>query len=1252
MLSGSAQRRIAAIGETMVIAALYFATARLALLLAFQNTNASPVWPPSGLALALVLLRGRGVWPGLLIGAWLANVVTFANAGTLGGVSACITAAAIAAGNVAEALVGAWLLNRIIGRDQPLWARPRNVVVFAACVAFACLIASANGASALMVSGVIPRPLWGVVCSTWWIGDVVGTLVVCPMLLSWFWPHERAPGRWRSTTWILYVGAAIAGYLAFVDTASLRSSLIAPLPALAMLFWAVLSFGVSEAVTVTAIMSGIAIWRTVHGSGPFVRVQLNDALLLLQVTVGVGIVTILLMVSALRSARRSVPSDAVARPTTPKTWSPAAIVVGVIGLAVTIGLWRSLQDEQERRIDASVRAEATHIGERLQSAMTASANSVRRMSERWHQRGGTPYQEWVHDTAAYIRDDSWLSAIAWVDATRTIRWIAPVEENKAAIGMDLDADPERRRAMDRARTAVYAMTEMVDLRQGGVGSLVYFAIGSEDRPEYISGLFRVDVLLSHLRATSNARFAVSIRDGSGRVAGDDATKARRWSCAITQPILDRQWQIEVAALPLLLQSLHSPLPTVALCLGSALTALLSIAIHLAQVSRQQNRDVRAANRLLEERTEDLVKANQAAKWSEERFRAVVQSANAAIITAGPDGLIRSWNAGAARIFGFSDDEMLGQPLMKIMPERFREAHAQGLRRVSTGTPSRLVGTTVALEGLRKDGSEFPIELSLGNWRDEDGLNFSGVIMDITERKRAQDLIGMNFAKAAEFERMVELSLTPMCIANTQGYFIRVNQACVDILGWSADELTTTPYREFLHPDDLERTTREASSLAAGTNTEAFENRYRCRDGSYRNLLWTASVDLAAQRIYCVAHDLTKFKQMEVALIAARNAAESAAQAKSAFLASMSHEIRTPMNGIIGMISILLESELSSDQRLQAQTVGNSADALLTIVNDLLDFSKIEAGAMRIESTPFDLPRIVADVVDLIGIKAREKNLQLKVSIESGLPERLLGDSGRIRQILINLLGNSIKFTPSGSVVLSIAQLAGSGSTIRFSIKDTGIGIAADKMPLLFQRFMQADSSTTRKFGGTGLGLAISKRLAELMQGALTVESEEGIGSTFHLDLPLSAAPQKIGAAAEPVQIHTPLSPWRVMVAEDNPVNQRVAAMHLRKLGCTVDLAANGLEALALEAQFAFDLILMDCQMPEMDGFEATKLLRERRPAGSRRVPIVALTANAMPEDIDRCLAVGMDAHLAKPLYIDNLRQLLRRLQAASTSSTT
>ncbi|MCW2245856.1 PAS domain S-box-containing protein [Azospirillum fermentarium] len=537
--------------------------------------------------------------------------------------------------------------------------------------------------------------------------------------------------------------------------------------------------------------------------------------------------------------------------------------------------------------------------------------------------------------------------------------------------------------------------------------------------------------------------------------------------------------------------------------------------------------------------------------SEERAKAMMDQAVDAIITITDRGIIHSVNPACLKLFGYTAGEMVGRNVHMLLPGHYRQHHDDLMRANLRSGDYTVVGRQREVVARHKNGGEVLIEMGVSEVRVNNRCFYTGVIRDITERKRAQ-------------------------------------QALVDA------------------------------------------------------------------NFYLEQRVAARTQEVE----AARRRAENAARAKADFLAMMSHEIRTPMNGVLGMVRLLLDTPLDAQQRDYAETVLSSGEALLAILNDVLDMSKLEAGRVTLERVDYDLPRLVRGVVSLLSSRAAERGLSLTAAIGATVPAWVRGDPARIRQVLLNLVSNAVKFTPAGSVTVTVSVDSGAPPMLTFAVTDTGIGIAEDAIPHLFTEFFQADSSISRRFGGTGLGLAICRRLVSLMGGAIRADSRVGEGSCFRFTVPLdiAALPAPRHAAAEktvPPGIRLP--PLTVLLAEDNPVNQKVAVALLTRAGHRVTVAADGEEAVALAARRCFDVVLMDMQMPRMDGLEATRRIRAlpHPPAAAGQtpatVPIIALTANArpgngdgVPGDAERCRAAGMSDYVSKPIVPEALQAALLR----------
>ncbi len=832
-----------------------------------------------------------------------------------------------------------------------------------------------------------------------------------------------------------------------------------------------------------------------------------------------------------------------------------------------------------------------------------------------------------------------------------------------------------------------------------------------------------------------------------------------------------------------------------------------------------------------------------AQAAERKFHTLLEMAPDAIVMTDVQGTIVLANRQVERIFGYPPGLLIGQPIEILVPESVRDIHRA---RYHESPQARPMGTSLHLTGRRQDGTEFPIQTSLSHAETAEGSFAMAAVRDMSQQQM----------EAAERERLgrdirllLDSTVGGLCGVDRQGLCTFINRAGAALLGYEPDELLGRDLHALIHhshedgspyPGD-ECPIYRAAQAGQGCQIDdevlwrrdgtSFPSEIASRPVYEAGVLKGAVVTFAGTtarkqieaQIKAYAEELVqKNSTLDRALVDA----EAAMLAKSTFLATMSHEIRTPMNGVIGMTSLLLDTDLTPDQRELAETVRSCGSHLLTLINDILDFSKIEAGKMNLENIDFDLRAAVDETLDLLAERAVGKGVELLCLVHADVPAVLRGDPGRLRQILLNLVGNAIKFTEQGDVVLSVKllQQTDTGVTVRFEVQDTGIGLSPDAQGRLFQSFSQADSLTTRKYGGTGLGLAICKQLTELMGGQIGVDSRLGEGSTFWFTVQLGTPPpgtlsvldlasqdlrglrlcivddhlinrrilelyatkwgvrcllaedgcqalERLRTAAadddacdlaiidmqmpvmdglelaraiksdpalastrlvlltsqgqrgdakaahtagyvayltKPVhesQLYncltvvvkppaqatsgagqssdrTPPSELvtrhslaeakarataRILLAEDNIVNQKVAVRMLEKLGYRVDLVANGLEVLDALARIPYSAVLMDCQMPEMDGFHATREIRRLEaigtgheatdsgtirpsPLASRHIPIIAMTANAMQEDRDLCLAAGMDDYLSKPVRSKLLAEVLARWVSAPASS--
>jgi PAS domain S-box-containing protein len=976
-------------------------------------------------------------------------------------------------------------------------------------------------------------------------------------------------------------------------------------------------------------------------------------------------------------------------------WARGAAVTAVAGLACTAALTWWLHSAEAARLASTLRAEAHARAEHLDadlrravehagvlaSTMVAQPDADRVWladfaAERSVQLTRGVQLVWaprvrdvertVHEravtgeigTAYAIQERAPMQGLARVpDGARPdyfpLRAIAPAFLDDVPYGLDFGSEARRAAALVAARdTGEAAATAPVRLSLGAkpiAAALVFhpvFAGGGRpadlDRRRAALRGFAIAVIRTQAladEAMSAFDYPLHYRlvdrtEGTPTVLAESLQE--RAIAGLPRVTIDlgaygRQWRLDVGGGPAFLQAHRSRAEWYAGLLALACTVALTMFV------AREGRRREAVERRVTERTAALA-------LSEARQRAVMENLAEALVVADANGMIESVNPATEALFGWAAAELVGRNVAMLMPEAIRGGHDAAVRQCAPGSASRVMGRGRELVALRRDGTLVPIHAAVSRAGEGRDARFIAAMRDRTAEQRAAEATR---ERNLFLERIVAHVPLGLAVTDAELRVVAYNDEFVELCQLpAADFPFGTRLEAFLRfhaargdlgpPEHAAAAVRERLAQAArgeGGRTERLQ-----ADG---RVVEVDSHPVPGGGFVTTFADVTARREFETSLVQAREAAEATARAKTDFLAVMSHEIRTPMNAVLGFAEALLHTRLDAEQRDYAETLLRSGQSLLGLLNDILDYSKLDADRVVLEHAAFDPRDILAHLVALWSTPASEKGLVLTVRAEPGVPEALLGDAGRVTQILQNLVSNAVKFTALGTVRVTMRAAGSDGerTIVRMEVTDTGIGMSEEVARTLFQPFVQADASTTRRFGGTGLGLSICRSLAERMGGRIGVASRPGEGATFWCELPFVRTTRAALARPDAAPDNLLRLRGRVLVAEDNAVNRKVARAALRRLGVDVEEVDDGAAAVARCAAGDIDLVLMDMHMPVCDGIEATRRIRAAE-GPTRRVPILALTANTAEEARRDCTAAGMDGYVSKPFAFADLAAAL------------
>ena len=1160
------------------LALAYFVTGKLGTFLAIPPGYATAIWPPSGIALASILIYGYRVWPGIFLGSFFVNLTTSIVASFFSHtLNAIIITLVISLGATLQAGAGAYLVRRFADFPSSL-TREKDVFLFLLFGGvLSTLFNSTLSVSTLLITGQITAANFPVNWATWWMGDVLGIFIFLPLVFAWMqppcelWKHRRLV-----ITLPIIAMFGLTTSAVFYESQNDKERLTLEFDQQAHELNSALEKSMSSHINVLrSLGSFYSASSTVNRNSfrIFVTESLDDFH---------GIQAL--------------------------SWNPRIL------------------SPDRNAYELSVKNEG------YPSFQITERNAAKQLL-----RAG--------DRPEYV----------------SVRFIEPFDGNESALGFDVYSDELRHEAIDRARNtgdiAATARITLVQERKNQFGALAFMPVYRKDLPHktleerqnsilgYLVAVFRgEDIITATLNNLNRDRLSYQLIDESAASADQliytsepDGPKisvqkekglfSRNFSLIhnFIIPVGGRQWRLQITPTQVFFDYHHSNNAWLILLAGLILTSMVS---SFALMFSGRGSLLR---QLVEDRTTELAQ-------SEERFRVTFEGAPVGIVNVSLDGYFLNVNQGFCDIVGYSRNELLSMTFTELTDPDYHQSDTTLISQLLAGKTSSF---NKEKKYVHKNGQLVWGNLSVKLIRDKEDVPFYfvAVVEDIDRRKQAELQL-----KESELRFRVVADAAPVLIwlAGTDKLCFWFNQTWMNFTGRTLEQELDNGWAKGIHPDDLERYLD--IYIRHFDRREPFQVEYRLKhnDGNYRWIDDHGVPRFDADGFFtgyigsCM--DITDLRQ-------AKLAAEALARAKSEFLANMSHEIRTPMNAIMGLSHLALNNEVPDETRDYLEKINSASNDLLNILNDILDLSKMESGHLSITNNNFDLNSLTSNLNNLFLATAEEKRIDLKIDIAPNVPCDLTGDPLRLKQVLINLLGNAIKFSSNGKVTLNITLLDRSESqaSLLFSVTDTGIGMSDKDIEKLFLPFSQVDGSISRRFGGTGLGLAISDNLLKLMNSHFLVESIPGKGSSFSFELVLGLSPVTSKPKAES-NLESPtvasddsgnlLVGKRILVVEDIMINQLIIGKFLKLSGIIVSMANNGLQALEQLEAGEFDAVLMDIHMPEMDGFEATQLIR--RQARFATLPVIALTAGVTEEEQDKCLALGMNDFIAKPINPEKL----------------